>query len=395
MGSKREKKGKKTVIYKFLEDLCFWKKEDDIVFLGNVCFLNSTFLGDADFGRVVFSKGVNFMGSKFLGEANFMDSTFGNTKEGHTSFTGATFNNDAKFSDSVFLGNVSFWQSIFLRGAYFSRSKFFGWVNFCVATFSSNYKTRFEKVEFNGFDKVNNKVLPANFENIVFPETVLFRKTDLSPVSFLDSNIENAQFDECMFLVEQPENRSWVHRFFDFRKVLWDEKAILNKDEVLSDDYGKVETLYRQFKKNFDNKKDYHMADDFYAGEMEMRLKKLEKEKGVNSAIAKGGTRHFLQIYKYISGFNNNPLHPVLWLFIFLVAFFSFGLTFLQGEEGFWLSVFKSIHWAGTGLVPLLSFPVEIKELTRIQAGLYYLETILSSILWFFLTLSLRRKFKR
>ncbi len=268
-------------------------------------------------------------------------------------------------------------------------------LNFIQTIFSKTHQTKFENIKF----KKNSK-----FQGIIFSEKVLFKNCDLSEVSFLNSNIEKVQFDECTFITDKNKKvkEGFIARQFtkllDFRKILYDEELILKNKKATTNDFEKVETLYRQFKKNFDNKKDYQMADDFYQGEMEMRLRKFKKEK----TKEKSGTMNFLKIYFYLSQFNNSFLLPILWLIIiFFLFFIIFNLTFLYPNffnfsitETLYITG-KSMDWSFTGAIPLLSFPVEIKTLTALQKTAFYLETISSTIVWASLLLSLKRKFKR
>ncbi len=94
-----------------------------------------------------------------------------------------------------------------------------------------------------------------------------------------------------------------------------------NFNEDLFDKYESVESLYRQFKKNSEEKKDKESADNFFAGELEMKLKKLS----TGLPFYDFGKRFLLFLYKHISQFNFNPIKAILWL---LKIIFTFAIIY-------------------------------------------------------------------
>ncbi len=205
----------------------FWQNKN-FQFSDGVKFNYSVFLSDIYFINIVFKDWNEFSNTKFKGTVRFSS-----TKE---------FTQRFIFQSTEFHKNVSFYTTN-------KKSKYL--VIFTQNKFSKTHQSLFQGVNF----------VKSRFVNIVFPEKVLFRGCDLSEVSFLGSNIEKVQFDECTFKKSEQGN-----------SMLY--------DEIPYKDFEKIETLYRQFKKNFDEKKDFKKADDFYVGEMKMIRNKLkEKQK--------------------------------------------------------------------------------------------------------------------
>ena len=71
--------------------------------------------------------------------------------------------------------------------------------------------------------------------------------------------------------------------------MLWDAKEVLRNPHATANDFENVEIRYRQFKKNFEEKRDWESAGDFYHGEMLMRLKKYCAERVEKSSTPPGG----------------------------------------------------------------------------------------------------------
>ncbi len=490
------KKVSNLEFYETLKDFNFWKANEQMIFskkvdfweakfMGNVYIPYTTFLKEITLSKANFLEEVDFEGSHFIEELkvwntrfnkeiNLSNSTFSNeTKFDHStfhkevSFLNALFKKDVYFWNTEFSNNANFENTTFLKTAYFRRTIFLGktkfwntnffWkIYFRSVTFSPDHQTFFKNVKFNGFSKNKNEIISADFHNIIFPETVLFRKTDLSRVSFLDSNLEKARFDECEWsnfnycFKNKLDEKGKIKEVIEFKKskprnVLWDEfnirdnrntwkrffwifytkekrkfKEIFRQTDKQK--YQQVENLNRQFKKNFDDKKDYQTADDFYIGEMSMRRKSFAAEvKDISFwriTLHSYGKRFFLWFYKWISNYNSNPTWALIWLigiiFSFTIIFHiseykinpvqEFQLlkqsaqnnTLLEFTKSNWL---KPIHYSFTSSIPLISFPEELERGTDGMNGwtvfFHYMQVLSSTIVWALLILSLRRKFKR
>ncbi len=90
---------------------------------------------------------------------------------------------------------------------------FYETVDFGCANFSCENRFLFDEIKFKKTIQIND-CYPIQFQNIMFPETVIFRHSNLSKVSFIDSNLEKVRFDECY----------WDDfKKLEGRNILWDE----------------------------------------------------------------------------------------------------------------------------------------------------------------------------
>jgi hypothetical protein len=309
------------------------------------------------------------------------------------------FFKDVYFSSVTFFGDTSFEQTIFAGKAWFGCSRF-----------TDSEQTRFSNAKFNYWDNRLEKP-SADFFNVDFPKSVLFHQTDLSRVSFTDANIEQARFDECKFgyvLASSQNNKAKESVVFKRdrkhnRNILWDAYAALQDSDSESGTFENVEIRYRQFKKNFEDKKDWETAGDFYHGEMLMRLQKFRAERRQkvieppwwppvwiwHGIVCNRSKTFFLCWYRWISDFNESPVRALSWLFI-LISLFGFCFWLLLADPG------KSFHYALTSAIPLFDFPAALDAgLGPKGIGLHYAEVFLSAIVWTLLVLSVRQKFRR
>jgi hypothetical protein len=327
-------------------------------------------------------------------------------------------------------------------------------VNFLETTFSDTRRTLFE------FLTVKKSTF-LDFYDISFLSTVFFRRFDLSHTSFIDSNIENARFDECVWAKRESgygkggnalrdeneildprtgrEKLLWA--FFvvgEWMRVVWERvhRRVLRRKkgenakehrESIQETYQKwkkddvafreVENLYRQLKRNSDEKKDYQHADDFYIGEMNMRMHALRAEGGHRA------TRFFLWFYREISLYNASPSQALWCLVLTFVAgasvFYALPALSVVDVEFFlwnilhslWNKVvfypdyalwslshfFTALHYSFTSLIPFFPFPLDVTkgDVPGAIITFHYIQKIFSTIIWSLLILSIHRTFKR
>ncbi len=327
----------------------FWKKGDGEYIDGN-CFLKlnndikfreTIFLDYAVFSNICFEKKISFHEAVFYNNVFFDKSHFYN----NCNLQEVTSLEEISFVDTIFFKEVDFSSSVFKKESLFLNTVFYEKVDFLGVKFSEEKQTLFDNTKFLANDKKSDKEKfeepTVKFQNVIFPSPVVFRKCDLSYASFLDSRIENVYFDECDFLIEKSKKiKGFLDKIlvFDKHYVLFDEKSSIKKVKS-------IETLYRRFKKNFDEKKDYHMADDFYGGEMEMKLKYLEKEYKEKKSVSKMASMKFLKAYKYLSDYNGNPVLPLFWMFLLILLTSSIlliysGLPYLFPHSKFIILLF-------------------------------------------------------
>ncbi len=148
-----------------------------------------------------------------------------------------------------------------------------------------------------------------------------------------------------------------------------------------------LEDMNRQMKKSLEDSKDWQRAGDFYRGEMEagIELMRVRKEKVVY--------RNALALYGVISGFCESAGR------IFLFMMISFGISLLllnQFKPEF--SFVQLLEYSLGFFIPLLgneAVALRSLELTPIQNIIIMIEIVWYYVLWFFLALTLQRKFKR
>ncbi|MDD4287236.1 MAG: hypothetical protein PHN33_02690 [Candidatus Peribacteraceae bacterium] len=204
---------------------------------------------------------VRFTGARFLSNATFSSMWLENA----AFFNGVIFLDHATFSHVEFLKYADFSDTQFLGGATFA-CIFYEEANFRHCSFSSSHPTSFnpyfpskEYTMFRG---------KTSFCEINFPRTFTFRHVDLSHVSFSGSNLEELTFLGCSFCKRKGRNE-----LFDERKVFSSSGGLLPPAyfEVLED-------MYRQLKYNFENRRDWRNASEFFVSQMEIRRLRLKIE---------------------------------------------------------------------------------------------------------------------
>ena len=262
----------------------------------------------ADFEEVKFNK-VNFANTEFN------VAYFFNAETNQAQFLSARFN-EAHF-DSAFFNEAHFVNSSFDK-AYFSSS--FNEVNFSakfnVAKF---YKAKFNKVSFwsseffgrASFEETDfsyNKKEVSSFRYVKFhkPNEVVFRRVDLSNVSFLHTDVSEIEFSDVKWA--RKEGR------FGSRNIVVDETLIGKDPEV---DYESVAQLYRRLRKNYESNYRFAKAGDFFIGEMEMRRLNVNtrfKNKILRKIILWVKRNLTLAAwYKYLGYYGESTLYPAAW----------------------------------------------------------------------------------
>ncbi|NTV22218.1 MAG: pentapeptide repeat-containing protein [Candidatus Yonathbacteria bacterium] len=402
----------------FLDHALFF----ETVFAGRVMFHGCTVDGTADFRFAICKQQSDFGTIRFAGKLLFMNVTceescaFRNNKMfDETDFSNTTFRKSVEWNGSRFLGKADFSLIKSMGKADFSDVQFthaaifwlsrFEKADFSRVTFSSEQRTQFLQATFGK---------GADFSHIVFPGTTVFRRTDLRYASFKDSKIDKALFSECTF------NESLG------RTALFDEVMLLKKRHnkpfapeqtikfldkirsrnISSEDFEEVEELDRQMKKNFEERRDYENAGDFHYGEMEMRRRKLRaevfevntEEEPIARAVAHAfnwvtvypGRRFLLFWYGVLAGYGERAEHTWLAIIAALGVFtglFWWTFGFHPNE------LLTALSMAGENFIPLLS-SLDAEHTNIMRRMIYDAETIVSTILWFLLLISVRRTFQ-
>lgn len=273
-------------------------------------FQGAIFAGEVHFYGIRFLQGVNFNFAQFSENVGFTESKFSTWR---TSFVNVVFNKAATFSTTTFLDSVSFGGTRFLGSSTFDTTKFTQGVVFSGAAFVET--AYFDQVEFDGISyfkgtecreestfyyaqfrgrtyfKETRFHKKVNFQLSVFEGQVYFIGDNLGSTVFMPTTevlfhqavlkdgvlfFENTDLSCCSFWginpqrfrflgVRWPKNRS--------RKSIYDERLCcdIQRKEEERPTYAVVETLYRQLRKNYEERGDYGEVGDFYYGEMEMK----------------------------------------------------------------------------------------------------------------------------
>ncbi|MCX5734254.1 MAG: pentapeptide repeat-containing protein [candidate division NC10 bacterium] len=245
-------------------------------------FHNAVFDGDVHFTMSMFTERASFFDVSFHGEAQFYSVTF--TKE--VSFAGASFKKSGSFAGSTFHMGGDFTGARFEQGdATFTGSSFLG-------------RTRFSSPPDESVGLLFAKDVEVAFRRVRVdpPDALEFIGVDLSKCSFWETDLRGMRF-----LGVQWVRMPWTRLSKGWRNGIYDE-VLLRAQEIKP--YAKVETLYRQLKKNYEEQRDYERAGDFHYGEKEMRLRNPKTSPGL---------RLFLWLYKCASGYGERWLPPIVW----------------------------------------------------------------------------------
>lgn len=269
------------------------QSSQNVRFTKSVCFRNA-----------VFPPRMAFVGCEFLGPKT--DFTMANFSC-QTPFTRCSFESSelifdqaqfaadkTSFDESIFAAKfISFYQTRFggdvvsfkgttfkgdrvsFQGALFqAKEVFFSNTSFNVARLIFDYsiwegRVIFEESRDPSRGKLFNDHVEMKNMSIRDPQTFSFRHVDLSTVELRGTNLRKIDF------VAVKWRRSGGSKSRSFwrqpRVILLDEECIewkANNREV-----ELVRTAYRQLKQNYDDERNFSVADDFYFGEMDAMLR--------------------------------------------------------------------------------------------------------------------------
>lgn len=261
-------------------------------FFGKTVFENSEFIGEACFNNTDFDGGTEFIEADFEGKATFRSTKFNQP----TIFTRAIFKKQAEFQYTRFTGLGSFRQARFEDFADFTGSRFYQEANFNRARFL--YSAEFVETHFQGCeDQAEGPGL--EFKNVFVKEghKVFFKSVCLARAILLNSNIERITFEDV----------TWAKHGKGASKRQGVCESGLSKPEIMQ--------MYREVKRNYEEKRDYSIAGEFHIGEMDT-YREIRKT---------NGDRYYtfpLTTYRLISFYGERWLRPL--------AIF-FGLSILMG----------------------------------------------------------------
>ncbi|MFL0095487.1 pentapeptide repeat-containing protein [Tenacibaculum maritimum] len=418
----------------FLGNVCF----RDCIFQGKVdfscvefcwqiCITDCIFNKTTSFDHSIFHEGLVLTGSEFRSEMSlchaelkehvvFEDNIFNKLY-----WPGVNFKTPAYLSDLMVNDKAIFFQNVFEEGVYFSNIIFKKNVDFSgvKSTFRIQFhevlfmkrvkfdyarirekflihscsfldKCSFIKVKLEKFhledlnktiqkeehdpfffthgedlsdhlvEKLTKDPLPPNliFDSIGFDTDALFTRIDLRKVELYNCDVATIKFSRCDWNV--------------------DNKRLVLKNE--NNNYRDSEIHYRQLKKIFDSEKNWEYSGYSYVSEMEMRKKRLWKEKKYTDWL-------IYKFYGFFGGYTQNYLRPLFSLFI-LTVFSSAIYYFID------YNLLKAIQRGLKGAIPYLEIDTK-KPFQGYWLIWKNIQLMLSGTFIAFFILALRKRFKQ
>ncbi len=357
------------------------------------------FPDDLDLSYKLFDKNTYFVGAEFKGRVDFSSTRFNGVAffrncifHQTANFGKAKFFKRANFRLIKFMENVTFQSARFVRQADFGLTEFKSEASFNLTTFENS--ARFPLTKFSALSGC------IRFTNTRFlkPGEILFAQNDFQKVLFRYTDLSLIKFEN----VKWPKKSKREGR----RRYLADEVDIKNKSYRTH--YEDVRILYLQLKRNFEERKNFLEAGDFYYGEMECYRK--------SNNFRRYFPLNFVNLFRISSGYGQRYIRAGIVLLLLLVTFASahmvWGLEPAGNQEEYQPIQYKS-SIASENLSTTISDFFKstiycIQVLTRISGSdrLYRpvsfrgeaLNSIFSILIYLqavFFALALRRHFKR
>ncbi len=413
-------------------------------FEGEVFFMDADFEQKADFWKTTFKKNVDFSNSSFeekntrgrhisnfesadfLGETVFDGSIF---KCG-ANFSEVNFWDEARFKNAVFEGDSSFWHVTFDGWTCFLHSNFAQWTSFEFAHFTkasfvnttfergvsfecafrNGNQIQFESVNFTGCEFGGNGLFAGDehgdqifangdvkFRDVTLEEdaSLHFRYADLSNCQFLRTDLRNAEFTGVKWR-EEVSSDGWLFEEWFSRIGLYDEVHEQNQDqedesserdnsETDIPPWSEIERLYRQLKRNYEERGDFPRGGDFHIGEKEARRRNPE---------TRWGPWFLLTVYRALSKYGERALPATFWLLGLVPALALF--YFLLGASTCTLCGSVSYSEALLSSMEATFYPVRPVEFQGFWPQLLsIIQRVASPIIITLLALALRQRVKR
>lgn len=258
----------------------------------NVYFSESSFNGEANFSNVKFHRHADFRKCVFKKDTSFDAAEFW-----YAHFGEANFKKTVSFSWAS-IEQIGFWKTSFNSECLFTSTTFKG-------------RTRFTQTKFPTFPFCI-KFINTRFEN---PEKVRFAVNDFSRVSFLYTDISSVRIENALWPI--------TSRLKGARRYLADEFLLPNPiNKPLSEysrevnvHYNAVRILYQQLKRNYEERRNFNEAGNFYFGEMECYRK--------SNNFRRYFPFNLVNLYRLSSGYGQRYIRAgiVLILLLFIFAF--------------------------------------------------------------------------
>ncbi len=297
---------------------------DEAALAQDASFGEATFTGDAHFGQATFAEDADFRGARFMRDAHFRHATFAQ----HADFREATFAQDVYFREVIFTEDANFSGATLSQAADFRDAKF-------------RDILRFRKTRFRGDPglmpaKDDGRLPGPVFTRTKFdkPQNVEFYQTYLGQALLHNCDVSNLNFSDVTWRLRRGSRKlmifdehievgadhsgAGIQKQSDYR---WDVTEGLRppQGDPNERNYSLVAEIYQQLNKNYDERRDYLAAGDFYYGEMEM--KRLAGPQRIPAFRWWHQNFGLVAWYKYASAYGESYIRPVVALLIVLAIF--------------------------------------------------------------------------
>ena len=292
-------------------------------FAKRVNFVRTTFEGAACFGRATFAAGANFYEATFSGDADFAQARFAS----RASFARATFTASARFTETTFAdtahlfrttfaGRAAFGGATFAKGATFAEATFRQGADFDGAAFLRG-KADFARCALLGPTRFAPRRVRKTTVSVFGDAEVDFRAVRIEPpdaLAFVEANLDRCRFVDTDLRRVRLTGVTWAQLPWGLwaravtRDAVYDEKQ---PERYALLPLAKLEDLYRQVKRNYEDQRDFDRVGDFHFGEKEMRRR---------NPATPFRLRLLLTLYRGVSGYGEWWLRPLALFLALLVA---------------------------------------------------------------------------
>jgi len=296
-------------------------------------FEGMTFPSSLKFVDKIFNRPIIFSGGKFLGDVEFMV-----TFQQKVSFRNCIFCENVNFGTSKFIGSGVFERAVFKKEVSFRRATFMDEANFWRSEFggkTSFFQTRFDGQVFFGYG-----TFPKDPNLMIFIDTkfnsskeVRFAKVDLSNTLFRYTNLTHINFSNVNWPVTSKLRGK---RRLVFDEINIDKNSKLSITEAESGSYADVKNLYQQLTRNYEERRRFSEAGDFYFGEMECYRK---------SNVFRRFLPSLTNLYRMSSAYGQRYVRAGIVLLLLIITFSALHMLFgLQPREQ--SAVYHKIHYS-------------------------------------------------
>jgi len=329
------------------------------------------------------TESLKLINCEFNSHASFRGTCSGSTTIERTSFkknadfTGFRSYEGSIFNDTLFAGGAYFHSALLAENTSFKHTRFKDYLSFDRTKFYGNVTFKgayFAEACLFGRSQFTH---PTSFEGCSSKEIIRMDRVDMTNVHLFNSPIESFNFICCKWPNSNDHQHVSDHPYLKPREL---------------------EDIYRRLKKSAKQNNDELVASQWHWQEKEMCLNVLKGE--ATPSVRDRFLKMMLEIYRQISGYGEEPLQALGFLFLFTIApLFLFG-----GLKLFETGIhFTSIDWKEVVNVtscwfqcmPLAKVSASSINLTNGQKWICWLSQIVITLQAALFAFSLRNKLRR